>query len=93
MGYRQRRGFTIWLGALPRWPVAPTQVSPSREHGGPFENPSKALGMLSRIGPLEVGVQWRALDNLLDGSGGLPKPHSLALAILPVLDSILDPSK
>lgn len=71
---------------LPRCP-------PAGSIGGSFENRSEALGLLSKIRPLEVGVQWRALDNLLDGGGGLPKPHSLALAILPVLDSVLDPSK
>lgn len=80
VGYRQWRRFTIWLGASPRWPVALPRCHPAGSLGGSFENLSEALGLLSRMGLLEVGVRQRALENLLDGSDRLPKPRCLALA-------------
>lgn len=67
-------------GGLAKMACCPTQVSPSREPRGSFENLSEALGLLSRMVLLEVGVRQRALENLLDGSDRLPKPRCLALA-------------
>lgn len=59
--------------------------------GGSFESQSEAFGLLGRIGLLEVGVQWR------EGIGEPARWHRLwpwpALATLPMLASILKPSK
>lgn len=69
-------------GGLTKMSCCPTQARchPTGSIGGPFENQSEALGLLSRIEPLEVGVQWRTLENLLDGSNRFPKHRSLPLA-------------
>lgn len=68
-------------GGLAKMSCYPTQARchPAGSIGGPSENPSEALGLLSRIGLLEVGVQW-TLENLLGGSDRLPRPRSLPLA-------------